>query len=245
MNQFLRGVARAVTETFDLPGAVLEVGSYQVPGQESLGELRPLFSDHEYVGLDQRPGAGVDIVGDVEDLPFHDGSFGTVVAMSAFEHVQRFWRGFDEVFRVLRPDGALLVSCPFYFHIHAHPSDYWRFTPEAFKLLLARYPSQLIGWHGPRGRPANVWALAFREDAPPIRPEQLDRYRAAMRRYARMPLSWGRRLRLRLAGALCGAGHFAPYLERECWQAECINHPRPALVPAPARPRVRSHPQLV
>src|SRR5205085_2657058 len=81
------------------------------------------------------------------------------------EHVPRFWRGFQEVHRVLRPDGALLVCCPFYFHIHSYPSDYWRFTPEALQLLLADYPSRLLGWHGPPRRPLNVWALAFREQA--------------------------------------------------------------------------------
>jgi len=41
-----------------------------------------------------------------------------------------------EIHRVLRPDGVLLVSCPFYFHIHSYPSDYWRFTPEGIRLLL-------------------------------------------------------------------------------------------------------------
>src|SRR5262249_44447048 len=145
-------------------GPILEVGSYQVPGQEEIANLRPLFPDRPYTGLDLRAGPGVDLVADVEQLPQPAGSFGTVIAMNTFEHVARFWRGFDEVYRVLRPDGALLISCPFYFHIHDFPSDYWRFTPESFELLLAGYPNRIIGWHGAARRPANVWALAFREE---------------------------------------------------------------------------------
>src|SRR5712692_6010906 len=121
MNVFLNGVARAVAESFDLPGPILEVGSYQVPGQAELADLRALFKHKKYLGIDVRPGPGVDEVADVEALPYADGSFGTVIAMNTFEHVPHFWRGFEEVYRVLRPDGALFISCPFYFHIHSYP----------------------------------------------------------------------------------------------------------------------------
>ncbi len=167
MNHLLHGVVRALSETFVLPGPVLEIGSYQVPGQETLGDLRALFPGRRYVGLDMRPGPGVDCVASAEKLPQADASVGTVVACNTFEHVRCFWRGFDEIFRVLRPDGVLLVSCPFFFRIHQYPSDYWRFTPAAFEVLLEKYPSKILGWHGPKQRPANVWAMACREDCRP------------------------------------------------------------------------------
>src|SRR5258707_1552657 len=107
MNQFLQGIAPAAAETFSLPGPILEIGSYLVSGQEGIGDLRPLFPGRDYIGLDMRPGPGVDLVGDVEALDLPTASVGTVLALSTFEHVQHFWRGFDEVFRVLRPDRAL------------------------------------------------------------------------------------------------------------------------------------------
>lgn len=227
MNRFLQGVARAVAETFDLPGPILEVGSYQVPGQEALADLRALFPGREYTGLDVRPGPGVDVVADVEALPQADASVGTVLAMNTFEHVPRFWRGFAEVRRVLRPDGALLVSCPFYFHIHGHPGDYWRFTPQALEVLLEDYPSKLLGWHGAAKRPAGVWALAFRAGRPAIGAAEFDRYRALLGGYARLPLPRGRRLRYRLGRWLFGRGPFAPYLDRERWETACLNPSRP------------------
>src|SRR5262245_18694241 len=180
MNVNDNGLARAVAETFDLPEPILEVGSYQVDGQEALIDLRSFFPGKRYRGLDVRAGPGVDLVGDVEQLPLPDASVGTVIALNAFEHVAHFWRGFDEVRRVLRPDGAFLVCCPFYFHIHDYPGDYWRFTPMALEMLLEGYPSKIIGWRGPATRPAAVWALAFRESHPPIRAEQFERYRRGM-----------------------------------------------------------------
>lgn len=225
MNRFLHGVARAVAETFDLPGPILEIGAYQVPGQEDLADLRPFFPGREYLGLDAQPGRGVDEVADVEDLPFDDASVGTVLAFSTFEHVPRFWKGFAEIERVLRPDGALVVSCPFYFHIHGFPHDFWRFTPEAFSLLLEPYPSKLFGWHGPKTRPADVWAVAFREDHPPIREEEFQRYRELLSRYAREPLPWSRRLRYQLGRLLCGSRPFAPWLLRDRWESSYVNEP--------------------
>jgi SAM-dependent methyltransferase len=223
MNSFLHGMARAVAETFVLPGPILEIGSYQVQGQEDIGDLRPLFPGREYLGVDMRPGPGVDLVANVEKLPQPDASVGTVLALSTFEHVPHFWRGFEEIRRVLRPDGALLVACPFYFHIHSYPSDYWRFTPEAFKLLLDDYPNKIVGWHGPRTRPSNVWALAFRGNRPPISEKEYQLYQARMNEYARQPLPWHRRLRYQLGRLLCGRRPFAPYLDRETWQTQCLN----------------------
>jgi SAM-dependent methyltransferase len=227
MNRFLSGVARAVAEAFDLPSPIVEIGSYRVPGQEEIADLRKLFPNKAYLGLDMRPGPGVDQVADVECLPLPDRSIGTAIAMSTFEHVRHFWRGFDEIYRVLRPDGVLLVSCPFYFHVHAYPSDYWRFTPEALEVLLDRYPTRILGWHGPARRPANVWAVAFREEHPAVTHAELERYRALLRQYAREPMAWGRRLRYRLARLLCGRRPLAPYLDRERWETECRTSSRP------------------
>jgi SAM-dependent methyltransferase len=235
MNSFLRGVVRAVAETFPLPEPVLEIGSYQVAGQEGVADLRTLFPGREYVGLDVRPGPGVDMLGDVEALPQLDGSVGTVLAVCAFEHVPRFWKGFEEVRRVLRPDGALLVACPFYFHVHAYPSDYWRFTPEALDLLLADYPSRVVGWQGPPTRPANVWSLAFREGRPPVTLTEYARYRELVSRYARQPLRWTRRLRYQLGSLLWGRRPFEPHLGRERWGGRLVTTPARVAWEAPAR----------
>ena len=224
MNHFLHGVARAVAETFDLPGPILEIGSYQVDGQEGIANLRGLFPGREYIGVDMRPGPGVDCVADVAHLPQADASVGAVLALSTFEHVRCFWRGFEEIRRVLRPDGALLVCCPFYFHIHNYPHDYWRFTPAALEALLEPYPSKILGWHGARNRPANVWALAFREGRTPIQPEEHAHYQFKLLRYAHEPpASWTRGLRYRLASLFCGRGPFAPYLDHDRWESVCRN----------------------
>ena len=223
MNHFLHGVARAITETFALPEPILEIGAYQVEGQEGLVNLRSLFPGRPYIGVDMRPGPGVDCVANVESLPQETGSVGTVVSFNTFEHVRGFWRGFDEIRRVLRPDGVLIVSCPFHFRIHNYPHDYWRFTPAAFEALLEPYPSKIIGWHGAPQRPASIWSVAFREARLPIAKEQFARYRHLVQKYAHEPESWSKKLRYQIARLLVGRGPFASYLDRNRWDSIYLN----------------------
>jgi SAM-dependent methyltransferase len=223
MNQFLHGMVRASAEAFDLPEPILEIGSYQVAGQEAFANLRCFFPGKKYIGVDERPGPGVDFAADVEALPQPTGSAGTIIAISTFEHVPRFWRGFEEIYRVLRPTGALLVACPFYFYIHSFPSDYWRFTPAALDLLLEKYPSKILGWHGPARRPINVWALAFRDAGRFVSREQFQKYRALLEVYARQPMRWKKKLRYNLGRFLFGRRPFAPYLEQNHWECQCRN----------------------
>src|SRR4051812_40270657 len=90
MNHMIHGVARALAETFSLPEPILEIGSYQVEGQESLANLRSLFPAKQYLGIDMRPGPGVDCVANVESLPQRTASVGTVLALNTFEHVKCF-----------------------------------------------------------------------------------------------------------------------------------------------------------
>ena len=228
MNYFIHGVTRAIVETFELPQPIVEIGAYQVSGQEAIANLRALFPNRDYVGVDMRPGPGVDRVANVEQLPFATGSVGTVLALNTFEHVRSFWRGLDELHRVLRPGGALVMSTPFFFRIHQFPHDYWRFTPAAYEALLERYPSKVIGWHGTKHRPENVWAVAFREGRAAVTRAEYERYLELMAKYAREPeKSLTRRLRYRIAAFLCGRGPFAGYLDRNQWDSLCLNAAAP------------------
>jgi glycosyltransferase involved in cell wall biosynthesis/2-polyprenyl-3-methyl-5-hydroxy-6-metoxy-1,4-benzoquinol methylase len=55
------------------------------------------------------------VVADALGLPFADASFDVVFCMEVLEHTQDPHRLLDECFRVVRPDGHLVFSCPNYF----------------------------------------------------------------------------------------------------------------------------------
>lgn len=112
-------------------GRTLEVGSLDVNGS-----VRTMFTG-EYVGLDMRPGPGVDVVGLGDALPFDDASFDVIVTTETLEHDPAPWRTLAEIGRVLRPGGHLLLTTRGNgFGEHHEPSDYWRFMPESRALLL-------------------------------------------------------------------------------------------------------------
>ena len=52
------------------------------------------------------------VEGDIENMPFRDGTFGTVVCTEVLEHVPYPERALSEIRRVLRPGGVLIGSVP-------------------------------------------------------------------------------------------------------------------------------------
>ena len=128
-------VARAVKQ-YSVKGDVLEVGSYDVNGS-----IRPIFADRKrfpsYLGVDMRPGPGVDRIALASNLPFTAPSFDCVVTTEMLEHDARFWISVQEFHRVLRPGGYLLVTTRnIGFQRHDYPSDFWRFTSDGLKQVL-------------------------------------------------------------------------------------------------------------
>ena len=157
---------RVAAESFDLSGPAFEFGSYQVEGQEEHFNLRPYFAGKPYVGCDFREGPGVDRVEDVTAIGLPDGAAGSVLCIETFEHVYAIHKAFDEVFRILRPGGAFLLTSPFHFRIHAYPDDYWRFTPSLLRRMMAPYGGLVVGSQGPEATPHTVMAFGIKSPAP-------------------------------------------------------------------------------
>lgn len=70
-----------------------------------------------WVGMDRRVVPGVDIVHDIEDLPWplRDNSCMTVLMSHVMEHLdpRKMIDIFDEIWRVLVPGGQLMVAVPY------------------------------------------------------------------------------------------------------------------------------------
>jgi len=119
-------------------GATLELG---------VGE-HPFCREGTVVSLDVEVTYGPDIQGDAHALPFVSGAFDTVIASQVFEHLHTPSAALDEVQRVLRPGGHLLLAVPFLFFLHQEPHDYQRFTSHGIGELF-------------RDRPFAIEILAF------------------------------------------------------------------------------------
>lgn len=107
---------------------ILEIGSQNVNG--TIRTNAP--SDCEYVGLDFVEGRGVDIViSDAYALPIDSASVDVVVSSSCLEHSEFFWLTFNEMLRILKPNGLLYINAPSNGGFHRYPVDCWRFYPDS------------------------------------------------------------------------------------------------------------------
>src|SRR6266404_8480020 len=164
MRPHLREFLELCAETLECPEPIVEIGAFQVPGQEAIAELRPLFPGKRYLGCDMRPGRGVDQIEDIHALSFETGSVGTFILADTLEHVADPIRAMAEVHRCLNDQGILIYTSTMHFPIHGYPSDYWRFTPEAFRALGAPYPWLAIFYSGSPEFPHTVCGVASKSE---------------------------------------------------------------------------------
>ena len=80
-----------------------------------LADRYPMLEGSEYFGATHQPGSMVDGIRheDVMNLSFSEGSFDRVLSFDVLKHVPDPDRAFRELFRVLKPGGALIFSVPF------------------------------------------------------------------------------------------------------------------------------------
>ena len=150
MRKQVYEIVKIVAESLPKKIKVLEIGSLIVDGQEHLS-VRKLFPEADYIGVDMRQGNGVDIVEDFIDFANkcdnekHDGlnyrydneqEFDLILCLEMLEHAENPFELIELAKQCLKGNGVLLVTSVFNFKIHEYPNDYWRFTPECFKMLL-------------------------------------------------------------------------------------------------------------
>lgn len=157
--------ARDVAESFAVQEPLVEIGARAAEGQEDIADLRALYGACEHIGCDIQEGPGVDRIEDVHHLTFENDSVGMILCFETLEHVKDPIRAVEEMHRVLRPGGVLAISSVMFFPIHAHPWDFWRFTPEGFERLLEPFGSRIVLAHGDPLLPEGVYGVGVKADA--------------------------------------------------------------------------------
>lgn len=121
-------------------GRTLIVGSYITEGKP---DRRKLYEN--VTGVDMRPGPGVDIVHNMEDpidgpgdlgLGWDHVGFDHVECMSVLEHSRQPWMLAAGIERLMKPGATMHFSVPFIWRVHSHPSDYWRLSTDAVRVVF-------------------------------------------------------------------------------------------------------------
>lgn len=113
---------------------VLDVGG-RIQPYRSL--LEPRLS--RYVAVDLLLEGIVDVIGNSEELPFRDASFDLVLCTDALQYFPEPKLAMREMHRVLKTGGVLILSTRAQYP--EHHDEYWRFLPEALRLLASEFSS--------------------------------------------------------------------------------------------------------
>lgn len=76
-----------------------------------------------------------------------DNQYECVICDQVIEHVENPFDAVNEMYRVLKPDGVMILTTVFMYPIHEWPKDYWRFAPDGLRKLCEKF--QVIhcdGW---------------------------------------------------------------------------------------------------
>jgi SAM-dependent methyltransferase len=93
-----------------------------------------MFGTDIYIGIDiereedYHKKSKIDAFFDGHKIPFGDGSFESVISMEVFQLLFNIEDVLDELYRVLRPGGYMLITVPFVWPEHDYSNDYARYT---------------------------------------------------------------------------------------------------------------------
>jgi SAM-dependent methyltransferase len=134
-------------------GVLLDFGC---GGQPYRRVLEPAVS--RYIGADVAAAAGVEpdlrfVPGQRLALP--DASVDTILSTQVLEHVEDVDQYLNECFRLLKPQGHLVISVPMQWRHHEVPFDHWRFTRFGLERTLREHGFELVSIEAGGG----AWAL--------------------------------------------------------------------------------------
>ncbi|MBL8669694.1 MAG: methyltransferase domain-containing protein [Alphaproteobacteria bacterium] len=163
-----------------MAGPVLHVGARAQVIDGPAGRWQRLLAGRSVIGLDVEPGPGVDavadIAGDLASLRRKIGAktVGAVVCCHVLEHVARPWDAARNLQHLLQPGGIIVITVPWVQGWHGFPTDHWRMSFSALRLLFERVAVETEWYSGAR---EDVGYRLRRDGVPAHGPETLQHER--------------------------------------------------------------------
>ena len=109
-----------------------------------------LFDVDKYIGLDfegdghSHKNEAIDLFYDGKTIPMGDGTVDGIFSSEVLEHIFNPEEILEEFRRVLKPNGKILITCPFVWKEHEVPNDYARYTQFALRHLFKKHGFEII-----------------------------------------------------------------------------------------------------
>jgi SAM-dependent methyltransferase len=79
-----------------------------------------------------------------QNLDFNNSDFDTVLLSDVLEHILYPHNLMREIYRILKPEGCLIINVPFFYCLHEEPFDYYRYTKFALSDLAKNSGLKII-----------------------------------------------------------------------------------------------------
>jgi len=126
VNHVRRFLYRNLLEHVTKGILVADIGCGEQPLREEVESL-----GGTYIGIDitQNLQKTVQLIGKITNIPLVDRTFDVLFCTEVLEHVSDTYTAFQELARLVKPGGAIIITTPFAYPLHEEPYDFMRLTP--------------------------------------------------------------------------------------------------------------------
>lgn len=125
LQKFAKGIAHK---------KILELGS----GESDFFSAKQHFHyTNEFIQSDINPEYGRKIV-DVMEMKYKE-QFDIVLCINILEHVVDYQKAIDNCYKAVKKGGIVIFFTPVCYPLHQEPTDYWRFTEHAYRIMLKKF----------------------------------------------------------------------------------------------------------
>lgn len=142
-----RGLFRGIKKyRFYMKGKLLDFGCGSKP-------YKHIFEVAEYIGTDievsghSHKNEYIDVYYDGNTLPFAENTFDSILCSEVFEHLFNLEVMLDELYRVLKPGGFMLITVPFVWDEHEIPYDFGRYSSFGLTYLVEKHGFKVEASH--------------------------------------------------------------------------------------------------
>lgn len=123
----------------EMIGTVIDLGGKRGNKRGSFQPPEHQANAWWYVNLDHN--TSPNIFADVTKTPLVEKCVDRIICTEVLEHLPDPQACVDEVYRLLRNDGVVFASTPFFYPVHADPYDFQRFTEDGLRYLFRDFRS--------------------------------------------------------------------------------------------------------
>ena len=86
-------------------------------------------------------------------LPIENEQFDSIILSDVLEHIRYPEVLLKEMYRLLKPGGKAIINVPFYYWLHEHPYDYFRYTRYALESMVKEANLKIVILESTGGTP--------------------------------------------------------------------------------------------